>query len=87
MQQGPRRAGEAQGEVAREGGPEGGGGGTSISQAHPQHCLVALVGGMENFSLEYQFGICLEVLWPLAWCQGGTGRDSNTELQYKQNLG
>ena len=24
-------------------------------------------------------------LWLLAWCQGGTGQDSVTELQYKQN--
>ena len=58
-----------------------------ISQVRPQQCLVALVGGMENFSLECQFGFCLEVLWLLAWCQGGTGQDSDTELQYKQNLG
>ena len=36
-------------------------------------------------TLEYQFGFCLAILWPLAWCQGRTGQDSDTELQYKQN--
>ena len=40
---------------------------------------------MEIFSLEYLCGFLLVFLWLLAWCQGGTGQDSVTVLQYKQN--
>ena len=64
------------------------GGGAHLYMAGATPAELTGPGGWHgNFFLESQCDYLLVFLRLLAWCQGGTGQDGVTVLQYKQNLG